>query len=140
MTEVDTAPKATAKIEFVAAIMCDDLRYEADGGFSLMGTSSSGVDFSRFPARRQVAFGLVVNTPETGVAVFTIGLKWNGERKWAVEQAVEIQKSERGALLPIDGTTAMFDGPGKLVMEVEQGGKTSELQSWDVGSASDEEL
>lgn len=119
-------------VEFVAVLMCDDIRREYDDGLSLMGLATPFLEPESFPVRRRVAFALIMNTLSKGDVEFSTSLRWKGERRWTVEHSIEIEACERGAILPIDGTVAGFDGPGELTFEVDYRDNTIELQTWTV--------
>lgn len=122
----------SGRVQFVAALMCDDIRYEADGGYSLMGVTGPDLGVASFPTRKPMSFGLIVNVLEPGEATFTAQLLWKGERRWAVESATKLLEAGSGILYPHDGTIANFDSPGELLLQIEYEGGTIDLQKWNV--------
>jgi len=129
----------SGRIEFVAALMCDDIRHEADGGYSLMGVTGPDLGVASFPTRKPMNFGLIVNVLEAGETAFTTELLWKGEVRWAVETTSKLLETGRGILYPHDGTIAHFDSPGELTLQIRYEDETIELQKWNVSSIPDDE-
>lgn len=119
-------------IEPVSVLMCDDIRFELDGGYSLMGVATPVLEVSEFPVRRRLWFAMVMNTVTAGVIKFETRVRWKGEVKWSAEHEILIDLEERGTVLPISGPYAGYDGPGDLTFEFVANGKTTEVQRWSV--------
>lgn len=127
----------SGRIEPVSVLMCDDIRYELDGGYSLMGVATPLLEVSAFPVRRRIWFALVMNTVAEGTIKFETRVRWKDEVKWSAEHEIFIEVEERGALLPIPGPYAGYDEAGELVFEFVTDGEATEVQRWSVMALSD---
>jgi hypothetical protein len=118
------------EVEPVAALLCDDVRREEGGVFSLMGVAAPVVLFSEFPARKRITPVLVITGIRKGMAKLVVSLRWQGDVKWQVETELEIDEAGTGSVVPFDPLIAGFEQPGVLWLEAEAGGKQYKLQDW----------
>lgn len=120
------------KITFLTAIMCDDMRQEADGGLSLMGVTDPHIEFSQFPVRQRMALCLLIDFKEPGESTFTAILKWKGEQKWEVESTLRADEPVKGLLVPLGGPLGEFDEPGSLMLTIRTEAEEFDLQEWKI--------
>lgn len=122
----------TGKVEVRGVILSEDVRHEANGAISIMGIASGPISSTEFPTRRRISLSLFLDAIKAGSVTLITAVLWKGEERWSVETELEVDEPGTGITLPIGGTIAGFDEPGRLSIEVRQNEKTVLTQVFDV--------
>ncbi|MGX1803022.1 hypothetical protein ACWIDJ_11885 [Brevundimonas naejangsanensis] len=125
------------KIKVITAFAYDDVRYEAHGGMSFMGTVTDGqFEFADFPVRTRLGISIICDISQTGEATLFPKLRYNGEIKWAIELDVELDAESTGVILPICHTYASFEEPGSLELllgvDTDEESDLAVVKTWNV--------
>lgn len=122
----------TGKLTPLGGLLCDDIRYEADGRFSLMGIIPASISVAAFPARQRMHAVVLFRADVPGTCVVSTSLRWRGEVRWQVENELEITEPGGCTPVPMGNTMAGFDQEGELVLEVVINGETVRVAAFDI--------
>ena len=122
----------TGSLTPLAGLLCDDVRFEADGRYSLMGLVPAALTVVAFPARQRVHAVVLFRADKPGTCVVGTGLRWRGELRWQVETELEITEAGGCTAVPMGNTVAGFDQEGELALEVTINGKTTVVATFGI--------
>ena len=106
-----------ADIQFVTALICDDVRKETTGKDILIGVYSSNIAVASIPSELNIVFYIMAHTIESG----SIEVKFrmigpNTARLFETPvMGIEITNLDSGSI--IFGTTVQFQAEGKYVIQ-----------------------
>ena len=127
------------KLRPVSGLICDDVRFEADGRVSLMGILPPTVAVPEFPHPMEIHPVMLLHGEKVGDCSVTTRLRWKGEVRWEVESELSVSEIGGTNPLPMGRTVAGFDGPGELALELETDGKTTVLSTFQIVLANTDE-
>jgi hypothetical protein len=119
-------------IQFVTALLCEDVRDEVGEKTSLMGVHPPILGFSEFPARQPTQIVLIGNATSAGLAKLKAELSFRDDPKWGVELTMEVSGVGQGVLVPLRPTVAVFDQAGVLALHIVQNEERVLLQQWSI--------